>query len=69
MDNATIQPQILRKHEASKMLGDMPLSTLEKLTARKQIPHVKIGSAVYYDVTDLRAWIEAKKVASSPESD
>ena len=65
----TIEPQLLRKPEAARFLS-MPLSTLEKQTARKQIPHVKNGRAVYYDVTDLRAWIDARKalVASPSES-
>jgi len=58
-----IEPQLIRKREAATFLS-MPLSTLEKLTARKKIPHVKIGRAVSYDMTDLRAWIETKKVAS-----
>jgi excisionase family DNA binding protein len=62
-----IEPQLLRKREAAKFLS-MPLSTLEKLTAGGLIPHIKIGRAVYYDVTELRAWIEAKKVASPTES-
>lgn len=64
-----IEPQLLRKPEAARFLS-MPLSTLEKQTARKQIPHVKLGRAVRYDVADLRAWIEAKKIpfASPPES-
>jgi excisionase family DNA binding protein len=63
------EPQLLRKPEAALFLS-MPLSTLEKHTARKQIPHVKIGRAVRYDITDLRAWIETKKipVASPSES-
>jgi predicted DNA-binding transcriptional regulator AlpA len=64
-----IEPRLLRKPEAAQFLS-MPLSTLEKHTARKQIPHVKFGRAVYYDVADLRAVIEAKKIciASPTES-
>jgi excisionase family DNA binding protein len=56
-----IEPQLLRKSEAALFLS-MPLSTLEKQTARREIPHVKIGRAVYYDVTDLHEWIKAKKI-------
>ena len=55
-------PLLLRQADAAKLLGNMSESTLEKLTSRKQIPHAKIGRSVYYDVLDLRAWIEAKKV-------
>jgi hypothetical protein len=62
-----IEPQLLRKREAGKFLS-MPLSTLEKKTALHEIPHVKFGRAVYYDVDDLRACIKAKKVASPSES-
>jgi hypothetical protein len=57
-----IEPLIVRKEAAAKLLGDMALSTLEKMTSKKQIPHLKIGTAVYYDVADLRGWIEAKKI-------
>jgi hypothetical protein len=62
-----IQPQLIRKLEAAKFLS-MPVSTLEKRTASKAIPHLKDGSSVYYDVTDLRRWIEAKKVPVAAES-
>jgi hypothetical protein len=47
----------------------MSQSTLEKLTCRRQIPHLKLGRAVYYDVADLRAWIEAKKIPASPRAE
>jgi predicted DNA-binding transcriptional regulator AlpA len=60
----TNERKLLRKPDAAKLLGDMPVSTLEKLTRRKQIPHVKIGTAVYYDSGDLWAWIESKKTAA-----
>jgi hypothetical protein len=55
-------PLLLRKAEAAKLLGNMPHSTLEKMTSQRQIPHLKIGHAVYYDVADLRGWIDAKKI-------
>ena len=54
--------QLLRKPEAAKLLGRMPVSTLEKMTSRRLIPHVKIGTAVYYDSADLWAWIEQQKI-------
>lgn len=56
--------QLLRKPDAAKLLGNMSESTLEKLTAKNQIPHVKLGRSVFYDTADLWAWIESKKVAS-----
>lgn len=54
--------KLVRKEEAAKLLGEMPLSTLEKLTSKKKIPHVKLGRAVYYDTADLWAWIESQKI-------
>src|SRR5207248_11664281 len=59
----TNERRLLKKDDASRILA-MPQSTLEKLTSRKQIPHLKIGAAVYYDTADLWAWIESKKSAS-----
>jgi excisionase family DNA binding protein len=53
--------QLLRKPDAAKLLA-MSASTLEKLTARKQIPHVKLGRSVFYDTADLWAWIDSKKM-------
>ena len=41
------------------------VSTVEHMTSKKQIPHIKIGRSVFYDPADLRAWIESKKIASS----
>jgi hypothetical protein len=57
----TIEPLIVRRDEARKLLGNMPLDTLKKITARREIPILKIGTAVYYDVADLRTWLESKK--------
>ncbi len=54
----TTERKLIRRPDAAKILGDMPISTLEKL---KEIPVVKIGAAVYYDTADLWAWIESKK--------
>ena len=62
-----IQTHLIRKREAAKFLS-MPVSTLEKQTASKSIPHLKVGSSVYYDLTDLDRWIEAKKVPVTAES-
>jgi excisionase family DNA binding protein len=55
--------QLLTMPEAARMLK-LGQSTVEKLTSKKQIPHVKFGRSVRYDAADLRAWIESKKVPS-----
>lgn len=60
--------RLIRKPEAAKMLGDMSMSTLDKLTCRGKIPHVKIESAVYYDTADLWDWIESKKIGKPPRA-
>ena len=54
----TNERRLVRRPEAAKLLGEMPISTLEKL---KDIPLVKIGASVYYDTADLWKWIESKK--------
>ena len=56
--------QLLRIADAAKLLGNMPISTLEKLTSKKKIAHVKIGRSVYFDTADLWAWIERQKIPS-----
>ena len=53
---------MLKKAEAAQFLN-MSVSWLEK-AGGKEIPVIKIGSAVRYDPADLRAWIESKKIAS-----
>ena len=35
--------------------------TLWELTRRGEIPRLKIGAAVRYDLRDLQAWIDKKK--------
>ena len=57
---------LIRKPEAARLLGDMSFSSLEKLTSKKQIPHVKIGAAVFYCPDDLRTWIAERKIACAP---
>jgi excisionase family DNA binding protein len=65
--NGVIEPQLLRKPDAAKFLS-MSESTLEKMTCRRQIPHVKSGRSVYYDVADLLAWIASKKIPATVAS-
>ncbi len=52
---------LLKKPEAARMLG-MSESWLEKQTAEGNVPCVRLGRAVRYDVADLRAMIESKKI-------
>jgi hypothetical protein len=59
-----IEPLLVKKAEAAKLLS-MATSTLEKITARREIPIVKVDGRIYYDVLDLQRWIESKKILPS----
>ncbi len=61
METTANERKLIRRPEAAKLLGNMPISTLEK---NKEIPAVRIGAAVYYDTADLWAWIESKKTSA-----
>ena len=56
---------LLKPAEAAKALA-ISARKLWSLTAGREIPHVPIGRAVRYDVSDLRAWIESKKIGGAP---
>ena len=49
--------------EAAKALAISP-RTLWSLTDSGEIPAVRIGRAVRYDPSDLRAWIDRRKSAN-----
>ena len=57
-----IEP-LLKKPEAAKWVN-MSESWLEKETSEGRFLHVKFGRAVRYDVADLRAYIESKKITA-----
>jgi excisionase family DNA binding protein len=52
--------QLLKPDDASKTLAISP-RTLWSMTASGEIPAVRIGRSVRYDVADLRKWIDSKK--------
>ena len=55
--------RLLDTEEAAEFIDVSP-STLVTWRSRKscQIPYVKIGSNVRYDLADLVAWLESRKV-------
>ena len=60
-DNDTSFPPLLvDSREAARLLGVCP-RTIWALTARRDLPAVRIGRAVRYDVDDLRAFAERRK--------
>jgi excisionase family DNA binding protein len=52
---------LLKPAEAAKALA-ISLSYLRELKAAGEIPFVPLGGAVRYDIVDLRAYIERKKM-------
>ena len=60
----TTERLLLKPADAAKALS-ISLSYLRELKAAGQIPFVPIGGAIRYDVADLRAYVEAKKMTKS----
>jgi len=59
------RPKLLSTREAVKFLGGAVSAqtlTTWRCTKRQNIPYLKIGRLVYYDVADLLAWLESRKV-------
>ena len=56
----TIEPFLLTPKEAAKALAVCE-RTLYGLDKSGELPAVRIGRAVRYDVNDLRAWINQQK--------
>lgn len=64
MDNQQIPRRpLLDTAEAARYLGINP-RTLEwwRTTGRERIPFVRAGRVIRYDVSDLDAWVERKRV-------
>jgi len=61
MTNNTVGIRLLvRPAEAAKMLAICERS-LWSLTKRGEIPCVRVGRSVRYDLADLRTWIDQQK--------
>lgn len=57
---ATIAPQrrkLMRYEEAAEYLG-LSVRQLHDRKSRGEVPHIKMGHAVYFDPTLLDMWIE-----------
>jgi len=55
-----VAPLLLRPREAAEALA-LSERKLWELTNRGELPVVRVGRAVRYDVSDLRAWLMANK--------
>lgn len=51
--------RLLDVDEAAEYLGAYTPSALRSMVKRRQIPHVKIGSRLLFDVRKLDRWIDA----------
>ena len=51
---------LVKAPEAAAMLS-IGIRTLQTLTAKGEIPRIKNGRRVRWDVRDLHAWIEANR--------
>ena len=50
--------------EAAKFLN-LKVSRLRAAIFRKEIPYLKIGALVKFDIEDLIEWIESRKIKST----
>ncbi len=58
-NHVTAPTLLVDSREAAKALGISPRKLWE-LTAKDEIPHVRIGRSVRYAITHLQRWIEEK---------
>jgi excisionase family DNA binding protein len=49
---------------AAEALG-LSEATLRRMVSRRQIPHYKILKRVYFDLDELRAWVDQRKVLAA----
>jgi hypothetical protein len=62
MDHAS-KPQLLENDPAAEFIHVAPDTlTTWRCTKKVSIPYLKVGRKVLYDVADLRAWLESRKV-------
>ena len=47
--------------EAALLLG-LSVHTVRRYVSRRLLPHRKVGKKVYFDVGELRSWIESHRV-------
>lgn len=60
---ALLAPLLVDDPEARRLLGGVCAKTMYNLRRSGEVPFVKLGSRIMYDVADLRAFIERRKEA------
>ena len=53
---------ILLDYQTVQDLIPLKYSTLRKLVSQKRIPHVKVGSRVFFDEDEIKKWIDERRV-------
>jgi predicted DNA-binding transcriptional regulator AlpA len=67
MDNFTYQKLHLRTRQAAEYLG-LSISNMEKMRFKGDgPPYAKLGRLVIYEMSDLDAWVNARKRTSTLE--
>ncbi len=61
--NRSPDPVLLKPKEAAALLSVSERS-LWTLMRNGEIPHIRIGKSVRYYISDLKEWIETKRVQS-----
>ncbi len=59
--------EFLERYPAFRSKGKNPLYRLQWLTRSRQVPIVKIGRRIYYDVQEVEAWLESQKIPAVKE--
>ncbi len=64
MTAESIAPLLVNERQARQLLGGLCAKTMYNLRRSGEMPGVKIGSRILYEVADLRAFIAARKGAA-----
>jgi excisionase family DNA binding protein len=60
-----VQPRLVDEHEAASILG-LSVKTLRRWRwAGREVPFIKLGGSVRYDLADLQAYIDGHRVMST----
>lgn len=54
-------PKLLTEAQAAEILGIKPQTlTVWRCTRRHELPHIKVGRAVRYRLSDLMTWLDER---------
>lgn len=58
--------EILTTSEVAEFLK-LKETTVYHLTQKKEIPHIKIGGAVRFDLDEIKEWLKSKRICTRME--